>query len=63
MGCLKVSGKLLRSPITIKTSLVCSVGRNNLALMVEEGYLFVNGKNGEPLYLFVKKANGRLSSK
>lgn len=62
MGCLKVSGKLIRSPITIKTSLVCSVGRSNLSLMVEEGYLFVNGKNGEILYLFVKK-NGRLSSK
>ena len=63
MGCLKVSAKLLREPITIRTSIVCSVGRSNLALMVEEGYLFVNGKNGEPLYLFVKKANGRLSSK
>ena len=62
MGCLKVSAKLLREPITIRTSIVCSVGRSNLALMVDEGYLFVNGKNGEILYLFVKK-DGRLSSK
>lgn len=62
MGCLNVSAKLLREPITIRTSIVCSVSRSNLALMVDEGYLFVNGKNGEILYLFVKK-DGRLSSK
>ena len=63
MGCLNVSAKLLHTPLQIRASLVCNVGRSNVALLVDEGYLFVNGKNGEILYLFVKKANGRLSSK
>ena len=62
MGCLKVSAKLLREPLTIRTSIVCGVGGSNIALMVDEGYLFVNGKNGEILYLYVKK-DARISSK
>ena len=64
MTCLKVNAKVLSHPLTIRASLVCGVGKSLLALMVDEGYLFVNGKNGEILYLYVKKANGgRLSSK
>lgn len=62
MGCLKVTAHALHSPITIRTSIVCSVGANNIALMVDEGYLFVSGNNSESLYLYVNK-NGRLSFK
>ena len=63
MSCLKVNAKVLNNSVVIRANIVCGIGGGNIALMVNEGYLFVDGKNGELLYLFIEKTNGRLSSK
>lgn len=53
--CLKVEVSKVEIPLRVSVSVVCNVSQNEWALLVDEGYLFVDSQSGvQKIYVKIR---------